>query len=123
MSVAETLARLQADACELLELDPAIDDKQLARSLGEACRRSPQGVVVWCAGTELTERLSAERFYAFGFRRVLDVHEEGIRHVLYEYRLADYKQPPDWLNARYWAHPERFDLDPDELPDEDGVHP
>lgn len=28
---------------------------------------------------------------------------------LYRFDLADYKTTPDWLNARYWAHPERWD--------------
>jgi hypothetical protein len=27
---------------------------------------------------------------------------------LYQFDLATYKQVPDWLNARYWAHPERW---------------
>lgn len=27
------------------------------------------------------------------------------------YRLRDYKQPPSWLNARFWANPERYELD------------
>jgi len=31
----------------------------------------------------------------------------------YEYRLSHYKQAPDWLNARFWANPERFKLDDD----------
>ena len=28
--------------------------------------------------------------------------------ALYQFDLATYKQVPDWLNARYWAHPERW---------------
>ncbi len=27
---------------------------------------------------------------------------------LYQFDLTTYKQVPDWLNARYWAHPERW---------------
>ena len=30
------------------------------------------------------------------------------RIALYQFDLATYKQVPDWLNARYWAHPERW---------------
>ena len=41
--------------------------------------------------------------------------------VLYEYRLRDYKQPPDWLNARFWANPARFDLDEESSDYEDGT--
>ena len=60
--------------------------------------------------------MPVERFFAFGFRRAFVAIEDGTRHALHEYRLADYKQPPDWLNARYWANPERFGADPDETP-------
>jgi hypothetical protein len=28
---------------------------------------------------------------------------------IYEYNLATYKAVPDWLNARFWAHPERWE--------------
>lgn len=27
---------------------------------------------------------------------------------LFTYDLLDYKQVPDWLNAKFWAHPENF---------------
>ncbi len=27
---------------------------------------------------------------------------------LFTYDLHDYKQVPDWLNARFWANPENF---------------
>lgn len=27
---------------------------------------------------------------------------------LFTYDLLDYKQTPDWLNAKFWAHPENF---------------
>ncbi|OYY75970.1 MAG: hypothetical protein B7Y33_06085 [Hydrogenophilales bacterium 16-62-9] len=27
---------------------------------------------------------------------------------IHDYDLATYKPVPDWLNARYWAHPERW---------------
>ena len=79
---------------------------------------------------------SPERLFAFGFRRVFAVNDRANGPVegsegesaddgtdtdrpgtpaaaLYEYRLRDYKQPPEWLNARFWANPGRFDLDED----------
>ena len=28
--------------------------------------------------------------------------------TIYRHDLATYKPVPDWLNARYWAHPERW---------------
>lgn len=30
--------------------------------------------------------------------------------MLYRYNIYDYKQVPDWLNSKYWAHPERWEL-------------
>ena len=43
-----------------------------------------------------------------GFRKLQLEHQGTIR--LFEYCLSEYKQPPDWLNARYWANPERYGL-------------
>lgn len=31
--------------------------------------------------------------------------------LTYVFDLYDYKTTPDWLNSRFWAHPERFDKD------------
>ncbi len=31
--------------------------------------------------------------------------------AVYVFDLYDYKPTPDWLNSRFWAHPERFDKD------------
>ena len=31
------------------------------------------------------------------------------RIVLYYYDIYDYKEIPDWLNNRFWAHPDRWD--------------
>lgn len=30
---------------------------------------------------------------------------------LYAYDIAEYKTTPEWFNADYWAHPERWDKD------------
>ena len=109
----------------LLVLDGARDGPALERRLGTACRRFPGRLLVWqrdpvadgpnpADGPAHAGPVPVERFFAFGFRRVFVAVEGGMRHALHEYRLADYKQPPDWLNARYWANPERFGADPDE---------
>ena len=34
--------------------------------------------------------------------------DEGEQIALYQFDLATYKQVPDWLNARFWANPERW---------------
>lgn len=39
----------------------------------------------------------------------------------FEYRMTTYKPAPDWLNARFWANPERYAIseDPDLYCDEE----
>lgn len=42
---------------------------------------------------------------AYGMKRC-GRFEDG--YALYRFNIYDYKDTPDWLNARYWAHPERW---------------
>lgn len=51
--------------------------------------------------------LDEAAFRALGFTLSLADPAEGTH--LYYYDLATYKTVPDWLNARYWAHPERWE--------------
>ena len=46
-------------------------------------------------------------FRALGFTLSTQEAVEGMR--LYYYDLDTYKTVPDWLNARFWAHPERWE--------------
>lgn len=48
-------------------------------------------------------------FRSFGFRRLFSQEEAGQRWRLHEFSIDTYKTTPDWLNARHWAHPQRFD--------------
>jgi len=48
-------------------------------------------------------------FRAFGFRRLLSHTDAGRHWRLHEFSIDTYKTTPDWLNAKYWAHPQRFD--------------
>jgi len=50
--------------------------------------------------------LDEATFRALGFTLTVTDTAEGLR--IYDYDLATYKTVPDWLNARYWAHPERW---------------
>lgn len=50
--------------------------------------------------------LDAEMFRALGF--ALCASEAAENMNIYDYDLDTYKSVPDWLNARYWAHPERW---------------
>lgn len=50
--------------------------------------------------------LNAEAFRALGF--TLSTHDAAENLNVYDYDLDTYKTVPDWLNARFWAHPERW---------------
>lgn len=80
--------------------------------LGIACRTSPGLVLVEHTSTGSgLKLLGDEQFFAYGFRRLgQNTEVSGLQQRWYTYSLRDYKQSPDWLNARFWAHPERFDL-------------
>lgn len=99
---------------------------EIDQQLGRLCRSFPSGVVV-----ELANGLPVqnEQLFAHGFQKLKRVgkepsvgagEQELSTHLLvkssatgercFEYRLRDYKAVPHWLNARFWAHPERFNL-------------
>lgn len=50
--------------------------------------------------------LDEATFRALGFTLAATDAAESLR--IYDYDLATYKSVPDWLNARFWAHPERW---------------
>lgn len=50
--------------------------------------------------------LDAAAFRALGFSLCFNDDAENLN--IHDYDLATYKPVPDWLNARYWAHPERW---------------
>mgnify|MGYP003409042533 CR=1 FL=1 len=50
--------------------------------------------------------LDEAMFRALGFTLSATDTTENLR--IYDYDLATYKTVPDWLNARFWAHPERW---------------
>lgn len=112
--IVERVALLAAAGGELLELLNAKPDRALSQRIGAACRASPERLLVWQIDDLGGDRVPAEVFFSFGFRRVLECIEDGRHHVVHEYRLAEYKSPPDWLNSRFWANPERFELDTDD---------
>lgn len=96
------------------------DTHSLDRQLGLAIRLFPEQLFVHCADSSMGD----ERFFAFGFRRLTRSANQSTTDGdsrWYEYRLRDYKDQPTWLNARFWANPERFDNrdDPDLYGDEE----
>jgi hypothetical protein len=92
----------------------------LEKVLGSACLHFPWHLLVEIVAADSSQHAasklssseappdSANRFFAFGFRRVAQYAGSDVRRALYEYSLHDYKRPPDWLNSRYWAHPDRY---------------
>lgn len=46
---------------------------------------------------------------AYGFTLLSSEQRQGRLVQIYGFDLATYKSTPDWLNSRYWAHPELFD--------------
>lgn len=105
----KALERNIADCVMCLDLPADTNDPQSL--LGLACRASPRLLMVEQSISESSHFLLAdEQFFAFGFRVVEKTADSGLQRALYAYSLRDYKQAPDWLNAKFWARPERFDL-------------
>ncbi|NIR31605.1 MAG: hypothetical protein GWN84_20295 [Gammaproteobacteria bacterium] len=46
---------------------------------------------------------------AYGLTLLARYQENGQPFHLYGFDIASYKSTPDWLNPRYWAHPELWD--------------
>jgi hypothetical protein len=57
--------------------------------------------------TETADGPGFNEFLALGFERVYASADSVIN--LYSHNIATYKSVPDWLNAKYWAHPERWE--------------
>ncbi|HKK04441.1 MAG TPA: DUF6231 family protein [Gammaproteobacteria bacterium] len=64
---------------------------------------------------ERGEYVSAADGWAIGDLLSYGLYRAGAYEVngralhVYTFDLYDYKPTPDWLNSRYWAHPELFD--------------
>ena len=50
-------------------------------------------------------------FLALGMQLHAQVEQATGTLGLFSYAIHDYKAVPDWLNARYWAHPARWEPD------------
>lgn len=51
----------------------------------------------------------AVKMVALGLRPIGVYPQPTTQHALYYFDLYDYKRTPDWLNAKFWAHPERWE--------------
>lgn len=91
-------------ASEMADLALAFLDAELARDpalalIGQLKQQAPALLV---AARE-NQPLVFNDFLAFGMQRLAE-GEDG--HLLYLFDIHTYKPAPDWLNAKYWAHPE-----------------
>ena len=81
-----------------------LNAQQAQHLISQACLyAAPRILIAAQAGCALDD----ETFRALGFTLSMTDTQENIR--VYDYDLATYKTVPDWLNARYWAHPERWE--------------
>lgn len=75
------------------------------------CRDHCQGHL-WVEATSFPDQVAAQAlFFSLGFSVLPGFGKSESSHfrpVIYHYSLHGYKSIPDWLNARYWAHSERW---------------
>lgn len=83
-----------------LESLPAVEARALLAHLRD---RAAAHTVLWLDASRAA--LGEEDVRALGFRVLA---RDGAQ-VLCGFDLADYKDRPDWLNAKHWANPERWD--------------
>jgi hypothetical protein len=76
----------------------------IARLRDRHCRRLLLGIQVPQASTNGWTRTE---LFALGLVALSTAADSRGRHWYY-HDISDYKATPDWLNGRYWAHPERF---------------
>lgn len=93
-----------AAASEMADLALAFIDTDLQRKaalalLGHLKQRAPALLI---AARE-SQPLAFNDFLAFGMQRLAEA-DDG--QLLYLFDLHTYKPAPDWLNSKYWAHPE-----------------
>lgn len=88
-------------------LDQVLENMALAsgRQLISALRNHYSPELVVLAGPSADGSWTTADFLAMGFR----IAGRSAEYAVFHYSLRAYKATPDWLNSRYWAHPERFD--------------
>ena len=112
LSAVSTLPGSAGTANTVLQRPPARYDigvawhanTQLSREHADhlyACLRDQ-----WCKATYLLENPNRLRYLsALGFSPLKHYPDS----TLFHFDIYDYKQVPDWLNSRFWAHPEMWD--------------
>ena len=96
-----------ATRCELalgIEALSGLDSRQGFQLLAEVRTYAAPALLI-AAPPECP--LDAEAFRALGF--IASFNDSVEKVTIYHYDIATYKPVPDWLNAKYWAHPERWE--------------
>jgi len=75
------------------------------RQLISALRDHYSSELVVLAGPPAAGNWTPQAYLAMGF----EVAGRADGQTVHQYSLRAYKATPDWLNSRYWAHPDRFD--------------
>jgi hypothetical protein len=52
---------------------------------------------------------SRTELYAYGLALIGECTKKPHNLLIFGFDIQDYKTTPDWLNSKYWAHPELFD--------------
>jgi hypothetical protein len=103
----------QAGPCQLAVVTDTLESLPLpkGRALLAALRDvySETCLVAIDADAGVRAGWNPEAFIAMGFKVRPGI--EAWDFALYSFSLRDYKTTPDWLNARHWANPERWDKD------------
>jgi len=110
------MAFAHADCWAFAHIDAA--QATLDIRLGTLARTFPFGVLL-----ALSSNVDAtdQQLFSYGFEKFGGSDEKmapskevceflNSSERCFQFRLQDYKAVPDWLNARFWAHPERFNL-------------
>ena len=92
------LAVVRLDASEFLAFTPAQKTQLIVKLRDLWAKR-----IVICAAFD-----DAKLMRALGFQQLLD-YQLGEQQSLWLFNILNYKQVPDWLNAKYWANPENWD--------------
>ncbi len=83
-------------------------DKQLATELLAGLRNLLVNRLAVLVDLDLAGDWQEKDFFALAMQRQGHFQQEDRSLHLFSYDLQDYKQVPDWLNAKYWANPELF---------------
>lgn len=93
----------------LERMDKASAGQLIARLRDLLARRLFVVVPVGEGWSDVKSHWTMSEFIGLGMHLLSDYEQDGRCWQMYKFDLADYKLTPDWLNARYWAHPERWD--------------